>query len=65
MQYLMYSENELRHLVAGWVNPTQAAVEGCNPGTVAKSKEALLKHLKVSKIRDGRFLKNKPLAILG
>jgi len=46
MQYLMYSENELRHLVAGWVNPTQSAVEGCNPGTVAKSKEALLKHLK-------------------
>ena len=44
----MYSDNELRHLVAGWVNPTQASVEGCNPGTVAKSKEALLKNLKVS-----------------
>ena len=44
----MYSDNELRHLVAGWVNPTQASLEGCNPGTVAKSKEALLKNLKVS-----------------
>lgn len=46
MQYLMYSENELRHHVAGWVNPTQCAVEGCNPGTVAKNKEAVLSHLK-------------------
>ena len=51
MQYLMYSENELRHLVAGWVNPTQSAVDGCNPGTVAKSKEALLRHLKVRPVK--------------
>eukprot|EP00088_Acartia_fossae_P048117 TRINITY_DN5241_c0_g1_i1.p1 TRINITY_DN5241_c0_g1~~TRINITY_DN5241_c0_g1_i1.p1 ORF type:complete len:1381 (+),score=416.02 TRINITY_DN5241_c0_g1_i1:46-4188(+) len=47
MQHLFYCENELRHHVAGWVNPTQEPVEGCNPGTVAKSKELLLNHLKV------------------
>jgi elongation factor 1-gamma len=42
----LYTENELRHHVAGWVNPTQDSVEGCNPGTVAKSKEVALRHLR-------------------
>ena len=46
LQYCMYSHSELRHLVAGWFNPTQAAVDGCNPGTVAKSKDSLLAHLR-------------------
>lgn len=47
MQYLFYCENELSHHITGWVTPTQQSVEGCNPGTVAKSKDLALKHLKV------------------
>merc|ERR1719354_348846 len=43
LQQLLNTENELRHHVAGWVNPTQVSVEGCNPGTVAKSKDATLR----------------------
>merc|ERR1712098_20139 len=45
LQYCMGSESELKHYVAGWVNPTQGAVEGANPGTVHKAKESLLHHL--------------------
>merc|ERR1711872_563041 len=45
LQYVMYCENDLRHHVAGWVNPTQSWVDGCNPGTVATSKTVLMSHL--------------------
>jgi len=47
LQYCMYSESELRHFVAGWVNPTQGPVDGCNPGTVAKARECLMNHLSI------------------
>jgi len=47
LQHCMYSENELKHFVAGWVNPTQGGVEGANPGTLAKAKDCLLYHLQV------------------
>ncbi|XP_023323002.1 alanine--tRNA ligase, cytoplasmic isoform X2 [Eurytemora carolleeae] len=47
LQYCLYAENDLKHHVSGWVNPTQGVVEGCNPGTVARSKEAVLHHLQV------------------
>jgi len=45
LQYVMYCENDLRHHVAGWVNPTKSWVDGCNPGTVATSKTVLMSHL--------------------
>jgi len=47
LQYVMYFENDLRHYVAGWVNPTKSWVEGCNPGTVASNKAVLFNHLEV------------------
>ena len=47
MQYLFYCCNELEHHISGWVKPTQQTLEGCNPGTVAKSKALALNHLKV------------------
>jgi len=47
LEWLVYSQGDLHHAVAGWVAPTSRVVDGCNPGTVSRCKLDTLSRLTV------------------
>jgi len=47
LQWVMYSQGDLHHAVAGWVAPTHGIREGCNPATVSRCKLETLSRLTV------------------